>query len=181
MNKNINYSKEQKKIRKILAAHCPDIRIEKNPENPRDFMLIANRNINRDVCVLYTSEEDEITLFFKDWHRHYEAHSKEDYNEFLDDLQGLLANEKCVISITVDGEWRCSILGDVPATEDAMASRGEHVLNQIDETLSEEEAQLKPTDKNKLVITCYYYDAENNIQLAKTEEEEYENCPEENR
>ena len=117
---------KKEEIISILSGH--DVVIHTNSDDGFDWLedgcvsiIIDNR--------MYIDLEGQITLGIGSWHTHYDAYRR-DYNYFLNNLKGILDNEKCSMDIFCKDEWLYSNLIDaVGITEDGLKEQVWKELN----------------------------------------------------
>lgn len=65
---------------------------------------------------LWIQIDEEISLFFGDWHTHYVAFP-EAYPYFIDDLSGILSSRKCTVCSYQNDFPCCSMLSDTASPD----------------------------------------------------------------
>ena len=150
---DIDVMSKKEEIISILSSH--DVVIHTNSDDGFDWLedgcvsiIIDNR--------MYINLDGQITLGLGSWHTHYDAYRR-DYNYFLNNLKGILDNEKCSMDIFCKDEWLYSNLIDAAdITEDGLRERAWKVLNQ--------ESRHKMV-MNGYRIECCFIDPEKDIKI----------------
>lgn len=95
----IDFLNKKAEILKLLEPYNPVVHTWDEPDygewldEDEFFIEVPNKNSYEPLTI--TLSDWQITLFWEDWHQHFDA-TNYDYEVFLDRLQGLLKNRYCL-------------------------------------------------------------------------------------
>lgn len=121
----------------------------------------------RDICItipnsnceypIYIDLEDngEFTLSYYKWHEHYLG-EEWDYEKLCKDLEGILKNNQCVITINSNRRWLCSKLSKTKINRDY------DYKNDIKNLPKEFQNEIKQLKGN---VKLFYWDIKDNMTI----------------
>lgn len=155
---SIDVFEKKEEILELLAAYHPIVHTNADPDfewlEDGCFSCIINEDNDN---MLYVDIDGEITLGFGGWHTHFSPY-RMDYEIFLEDLNGILNNEKCAVYVSSKGSWMLSSLYDVETLDRNTLAK------EVFKSLTDKEYRKK-LRKDGYVVECRFFDSERNYTI----------------